>query len=90
MVIAHLVGNARENGAGQVTCTMEPDCLRISDDGPGISQGNRNRIFDPYFTTNRDTGGTGMGLPIVRRMLEAHGAEIRLADGPGTVFEILF
>ena len=49
-----------------------------------------DHIFDPFFTTRRDAGGTGMGLPIVRRMLEAQGASIRLLDVPGAVFQISF
>jgi len=90
LVLEHLLGNAAEHGAGKVTLSAEADLLRIADDGPGISAGNRNRVFEPFFTTRRDTGGTGMGLPIVRRILEAHGAEITLAEGPGAVFEIRF
>jgi signal transduction histidine kinase len=63
----------------------------ISDDGPGISTGNQSRIFDPFFTTRRAAGGTGMGLPIVRRMLQTQGAEIvLLPQGPGAHFEIRF
>lgn len=90
MVATHLIGNARSHGASQVTFDMQPDRLIVSDDGPGISKGNRDRIFDPFFTTRRADGGTGMGLPIVRRMLQAQGAEIVLVDGPGAVFEIRF
>ena len=90
MVATHLIGNALAHGATEVTFTATPGALTISDNGPGISPGNRDRIFDPFFTTRRDQGGTGMGLPIVQRMLQAQGAEIRLVDGPGAVFEIRF
>jgi signal transduction histidine kinase len=63
--------------------------LSLADDGPGISSGNRNRIFDRFFTTAREIGGTGLGLPIARANLAAYGADIRLAEGgSGTVFEI--
>lgn len=51
----------------------------VRDDCPGVSDGNANRIFEPFFTTRREAGGTGMGLSIVRRILEAHDAEIALA-----------
>ena len=64
--------------------------LRFADDGPGVSEGNRARIFDPFFTTRREAGGTGMGLPIVKRMLQAHGAEIALIAGEGAGFEITY
>ncbi|SFR32003.1 Signal transduction histidine kinase [Yoonia tamlensis] len=90
VVMTHLIGNALQHGATRVTVALSGDCLLVSDDGPGISEGNRSRIFDPFFTTNRDKGGTGMGLAIVRRILHAHGADIRLRDGAGAVFEISF
>ena len=80
LVLGHLVGNAADHGAGKVRIMATPEHLEVSDDGPGISPGNAARVFDPFFTTRRDSGGTGMGLPIVRRMLEAHGATIRLAE----------
>ena len=62
----------------------------IEDDGPGISAGNRAKVFDRFFTTRRDAGGTGLGLPIVRGRLAAYGGDIRLVDGEhGASFEIV-
>ena len=90
VVVVHLVGNAKAHDAQTVTFDMRSDQLIISDDGAGISEGNRARIFDPFFTTRRETGGTGMGLPIVRRMLQAQGADISLMDQTGAVFRIEF
>lgn len=87
-VLEQLVSNAMAHGATRVWAVVAEDQLRIADDGPGISEGNRARAFDPYFTTRRDQGGTGMGLSIVRRLLESQGATIRLDDGPGAVFVI--
>ena len=55
--------------------------IEVCDTGHGIAAEDLSRIFDPFFTTRREGGGTGMGLPIVRRMLEAHGATIRLEEG---------
>jgi signal transduction histidine kinase len=63
--------------------------LNISDNGEGVSSNNRTRIFDSFFTTRRDSGGTGMGLAIVRAVLEAHGGTIRLVDSEaGAAFEV--
>lgn len=90
LVLHHLVANAAAAGARTVWLAATEDSLRVGDDGPGVSPGNRDRVFDPFFTTRRDQGGTGMGLPIVRRMLEAHGATITLEQGPGAVFLIRF
>ena len=90
MVMTHLISNALAHGATKVLCELRPDGLQISDDGSGISPGNRARIFDPFFTTRRTNGGTGMGLPIGQRMLQAQGANITLLDQPGAVFRISF
>ena len=88
VVLEHLVSNAAAHGATEVTIEAGEAGLTITDNGPGISDGNRARIFDPFFTTRRDAGGTGMGLAIVRRMLQAQGADIALEPGPGARFRI--
>jgi signal transduction histidine kinase len=63
--------------------------VTVSDNGEGISRNNRAQIFDSFFTTRREHGGTGMGLAIVRAMLEAHGGTIRLIDSEsGATFEL--
>lgn len=91
LVLGHLVGNAAAHRATRVSLDWDGARLRVHDDGPGISTGNLARVFEPFFTTRRDQGGTGMGLPIVRRMLEAHGGEIvALPPEGGAVFEVTF
>lgn len=90
LVIGHLVANAHAHGAQVVTVEHLGDGFSVTDDGPGISAGNRDRIFDPFFTTRRDQVGTGMGLPIVRRMLASQGAQIDLLDGEAAKFLISF
>jgi two-component system, NtrC family, sensor histidine kinase PilS len=62
--------------------------LRISDNGPGIPIEMRERVFDPFFTTK--VGGTGLGLPIVHRAIEAHRGFVFLDSSPkGTRFTVL-
>jgi PAS domain S-box-containing protein len=63
--------------------------IRILDRGPGIPSDMRERVFDPFFTTK--SGGTGLGLPIVRRLMEAQGGSITLStrDGGGTSAELV-
>ncbi len=92
-VFGQLVSNSREHGATAIRVdAVERDSrlvITVADNGSGISPGNRDRVFEPFFTTRRETGGTGMGLQIVRSMLAAHGASVRLLDVPsGAVFEI--
>ncbi len=62
--------------------------LEVIDDGAGIAAGDELRIFEPFFTT-RPTG-VGLGLPVVSRVVEAHGGELRYrrTEGGGSTFDI--
>lgn len=90
LALGHLVANAAEHGATRIDMTVQDGALKVADNGQGISDGNRDRIFAPFFTTRRDAGGTGMGLAILRGLLAAHGGEILLDPGPVTCFRIRF
>jgi len=95
IVIGHLLRNAAEHGADRVALEAAADgagCrITVRDNGRGISDGNTSRIFDPFFTTRRESGGTGMGLTVVRNILQAHHADISLADhAEGTSFRLTF
>jgi signal transduction histidine kinase len=63
--------------------------VRIIDDGPGIPPDIQGRIFDPFFTTKGVGEGTGMGLDIVRRLLQQQSGEIAVDSRPGrTEFQV--
>lgn len=90
-VLTQLAGNAVAHGATALTLSVSEAGLEVADNGPGISAGNRDRIFDPFFTTRREQGGTGMGLSIVRSLVQARGGYISLQEeGPGARFLISF
>lgn len=63
--------------------------IEIADSGQGMDPGVRERALDPFFTTR--PSGTGLGLPIVHRIVEAHGGEIHLdsEEGHGTTVTLL-
>ena len=76
---------------GEITVTArvlsgannDPDWCEIiiADSGQGIAQEDRDRIFNPFFTTK--TGGTGLGLSIVYRIIEDHQGTITVDSAPG-------
>jgi signal transduction histidine kinase len=61
--------------------------ITIEDEGPGLHPDELERIFEPFYrvedSRNRETGGTGLGLPIARNILRAHGGDVVLGNGPG-------
>jgi signal transduction histidine kinase len=56
----------------------------VEDDGPGIPEADRERVFDPFVrleaSRNRDTGGVGLGLSIARSIVRHHGGDIVLSQ----------
>jgi signal transduction histidine kinase len=72
-------------------CAIEqPVCLQVRDDGPGIPEELRERLFEPFVTGRM--GGTGLGLAIVQRAVEAHRGVVLYDSEPGlgTTFTIFF
>lgn len=64
--------------------------MAVCDNGPGIPPEVREKIFDPYFTTKQDSGGTGLGLATVHGIIVQHGGTIEVTSEPGqgTIFYI--
>jgi signal transduction histidine kinase len=61
--------------------------LTVADDGPGVPEGDRERVFERFVRLDdaraRDDGGAGLGLAIVREIVSRHGGTITLGDAPG-------
>jgi signal transduction histidine kinase len=73
--------NAVENATDPtVTVELAPGGFAVADDGPGIDETDRGRVFEAGYSTNKADGGTGLGLAIVDRIAEVHGWDVRLAD----------
>ncbi len=58
-------------------------CMEFYDNGPGITPENIERVFDPFFTTRRDSGGTGLGLSLSFGIIRSYGGTIRAESDPG-------
>ena len=93
-VLLNLLTNAQHAlhaapGAREVTVTTEYDpaqhriTLAVTDTGPGIPAALQMRIFEPFFTTKPPGVGTGLGLPLCRGMVEAHGGTLEVSSTPG-------
>ncbi len=87
---ANLVGNAvKYGGCARVVLTIADGLatITIEDDGPGLPPDELERIFEPFYrvedSRNRETGGTGLGLPIARNILRAHGGDVVLGNRAG-------
>jgi two-component system sensor histidine kinase ChvG len=85
-VLGNLVDNAlryRRAAPVEVSLTAIAEQLHVTvtDDGPGISQENQTRLFERFFTTERDRGGTGLGLSIVKAIAESHGGKVEVRSG---------
>jgi signal transduction histidine kinase len=85
--LANLIDNAIKYGhRARLTLDAAPAEIRltIDDDGPGIAEADRDRVFAPFVrleaSRSRDTGGTGLGLAVARAAIRAHGGDIRLAN----------
>jgi two-component system, NtrC family, sensor kinase len=95
-VILNIVTNARQAmpTGGTLTVGLERDgdtgVISVSDTGGGIDAAALTRIFEPFYTTKRTIGGTGLGLSVSLGIIEAHGGTIAAESEPGrgTVFRV--
>jgi len=67
----------------RASCVGKDVVVRVIDDGPGISQEDKNKVFDPFFTTKPMGQGTGLGLDISRRIIRRHNGSIEFDSVPG-------
>ncbi len=98
-IIENLLDNARQHGGDKIDIEISElsdysakstiCSLKISDNGSGVIAANRETIFEAFFTTKRNQGGSGLGLAVTRSLLKAYKGSIELLPSSGgAVFEI--
>ena len=103
IVLRNLLENARkfslpDSRPIEISAEVEAGVIvvRVRDDGPGIPESDLANVFEPFYRVDRSrsrkTGGYGLGLSICKRIMEAHGGSISVANNPGrgASFEMKF
>ena len=89
--IGNLIDNALKYGGCARVALLDGRedghvAIRIDDDGPGIPEGEQEKVFAPFYrlerSRSRDTGGTGLGLSVARTIARAHGGDVTLRNRP--------
>ena len=94
-IVTTLAENAGQAGASElaIAASLADDevSIALADNGPGIPAADWERVFDPFFTSKRATGGTGLGLPIARALAENGNGRLELAASEvGTKFVLSY
>lgn len=89
ILLSNLVDNALRHAPGQGRVDVRAEfrqghpCLSVTDNGPGIAPGERQRVFDRFYRGGGSAGdGSGLGLAIVKAVADQHGAHVLLDDAP--------
>ncbi len=90
-VVRNLLDNAARHAISRIELRVRPEgdaaVLTVADDGPGIPEADRERVFDRFvrldWDRSRRGGGTGLGLSIVSEVVAAHGGNVTIGERPG-------
>jgi signal transduction histidine kinase len=94
----NLASNAGRYGTSRVAFSCEASdtavVARVADDGPGVPEAERERVFERFVrldeARDRVGGGTGLGLAVARAIARSHGGEVRITAAPDTTVEVSF
>ncbi|MDH7796806.1 MULTISPECIES: HAMP domain-containing sensor histidine kinase [unclassified Beijerinckia] len=84
-VLTSLIQNAVDHGGGEGTITVRigaPALIEVSDEGPGIPLAERERIFEPFHRLKPRARGAGLGLHLVKQIVNLHGGQCIAGDSP--------
>jgi len=91
-MIRNLLENAKRHGKPPMQVNVGRDSgravIEVIDQGPGVPETARERVFSPFFRLGEDASGTGLGLALVRQIARVHGGDAMLADGARACFRV--
>jgi signal transduction histidine kinase len=89
-VMMNLLRNAIDHGGCHVVLRVSGRVLEVQDDGPGIPDDKRERVFEPFYRLRPQAGGSGLGLNLVAEVVARHDGRvtIRSAPGGGTIVRV--
>jgi two-component system NtrC family sensor kinase len=94
-LVSNAIDASSESGGGRVAVRVVADesflRIQVDDDGPGLPEAVKQRLFEPFATTKPQGKGTGLGLAITRQIIDEHGGSVTLGPTPsgrGTRAEI--
>ncbi|MCA9118836.1 MAG: response regulator [Planctomycetaceae bacterium] len=88
-VLTNLLDNASRSADGPIqvivrtALTKDGIGIFVEDNGPGMDHEQRQRAFDPFYSTRQKQGGTGLGLSIAHGIIQSHGGRIEISSEPG-------
>ncbi len=82
-VLTNLVQNAVEHGGSRVTIRVHERSFEVEDDGPGIPANERDKVFEEFYRLKPRSTGTGLGLNLVRQVIDRHNGRVTIFDAPG-------
>ncbi|RUU61136.1 HAMP domain-containing sensor histidine kinase [Mesorhizobium sp. M2C.T.Ca.TU.002.02.1.1] len=93
--VTNLIQNAIDHGgkAGRITISVRPPAvIEVQDEGDGVPASERERIFEPFYRLHPRDHGAGLGLNLVRDLMQLHGGKVEVLDGKqgGACFRMIF
>jgi signal transduction histidine kinase len=93
--LMNLIQNAIDHGgkAGRITISVRPPAvIEVLDEGDGVPTPDRERIFEPFYRLHPQDHGAGLGLNLVRDLMQLHGGKVEVSDGKvgGACFRMTF
>lgn len=91
-LLSNLVHNAAQHGGRHVVIRTFDTSIEVEDDGPGIPEDQRERVFEPFHRLRPRSSGSGLGLSLVQQVAERHDARVSIigAPGGGTIVRVVF